>query len=85
LANLDFAMAVDGNNKALQKVQQECLDKRALDQVTLPTSLGQEANINPFVRTHDEAVIKSAQNYMNHALNQPSEVFAALRSWKNRF
>ena len=85
LANLEFAMAVDGNNEALKLAQKMCKEIRAENEVTLPTRLAQEAAINPFVRTHDKAVITSAERYKNQTLQHPSEVFVALREWKNNF
>lgn len=85
LANLEFAMAVDENNAALKLVQKKCKDKRSSSQVTLPTTLAQEAAINPFLRVDDKAVIASAKKYKANELHHPSEVFAALRQWKNDF
>jgi hydroxyacylglutathione hydrolase len=85
LANLEFAMTVDGNNDALKLAQRMCKRIRAKNGVTLPTCLAQESAINPFVRTHDKAVIASAEFYKGQALNSPSDVFAALRQWKNSF
>ena len=85
LANLEFAMAVDENNAALKLVQKKCKDKRSASQVTLPTTLAQEAAINPFLRVDDKAVIASANKYKANELHHPSEVFAALRQWKNDF
>ena len=85
LANLEFAMAVDENNAALKLVQKKCKDKRSASQVTLPTTLAQEAAINPFLRVDNEAVVASAKKHKVHELNHPSEVFAALRQWKNDF
>jgi hydroxyacylglutathione hydrolase len=85
LANLEFAMAVDENNAALKLVQKKCKDKRSASQATLPTTLAQEAAINPFLRVDDKAVIASANKYKANELYHPSEVFAALRQWKNDF
>ena len=85
LANLEFAMAVDENNAALKLVQKKCKDKRSASQVTLPTTLAQEAAINPFLRVDNKAVIASANKYKANELHHPSEVFAALRQWKNDF
>lgn len=85
LANLEFAMAVDENNAALKLVQKKCKDKRSASQATLPTTLAQEAAINPFLRVDDKAVIASANKYKANELHHPSEVFAALRQWKNDF
>ena len=83
LANLKFAMMVDGDNDALQLTQTMCQEIRAENQVTLPTRLAQEAAINPFVRTENPAVIASAIKHAGYALNSPAEVFTVLREWKN--
>ncbi len=85
LANLKFAMVVDGDNGALKLAQEMCQEIRAENEVTLPTRLAQELAINPFVRTHDRAVIASAESFKRRELPQSSEVFAALREWKNSF
>jgi|TARA_B110000977_G_scaffold71377_1_gene96843 hydroxyacylglutathione hydrolase len=85
LANLKFAMAVDGNNESLKLAQQMCQEIREQNEVTLPTRLLQESAINPFVRTHDKAVIASAERYKGQVLASADEVFAALREWKNSF
>ena len=85
VANLKFAMAVDGNNEALKLAQTMCHEIRAENEVTLPTRLAQEAAINPFLRTHHKAVIASAEDYQQQTLKTPVEVFAVLRQWKNNF
>ena len=81
LANLKFAMAVDGDNEALKV----CQDIRTENAVTLPTRLAQEAAINPFLRIRDAAIIASAEAYQKRALNSPSEVFQHLGSGKMAF
>ena len=78
-------MAVDGNNESLKLAQQMCQEIREQNEVTLPTRLLQESAINPFVRTHDKAVIASAERYKGQVLASADEVFAALREWKNSF
>ncbi|MBT3437905.1 MAG: hydroxyacylglutathione hydrolase [Oceanospirillaceae bacterium] len=85
LANLKFAITVEGDNEALQLTQEMCMQMRADNEVTLPTRLAQEAAINPFVRTHAKTVIASAEAYQNETLTSPSAVFTALRLWKNNF
>ena len=85
IANLKFAMAVDGSNEALKLAQTMCREIRVENEVTLPTRLAQEAAINPFLRTHDKAVIASAEGYQKQTLKTPVEVFAVLRQWKNNF
>jgi len=85
VANLKFAMAVDGNNEALKLAQTMCHEIRGENEVTLPTRLAQEAAINPFLRTHDKAVIASAEKFQQQTLKTPVEVFTVLRQWKNNF
>ncbi|MDC9719567.1 MAG: hydroxyacylglutathione hydrolase [Gammaproteobacteria bacterium] len=85
LANLKFAVAVENDNKALLMAQRQCQQMRALNQITLPTQLAQEAAINPFVRAHKQSVMASASKHAGKPLNSPSEVFTILREWKNSF
>ena len=83
LANLAFAMQVEPSNEALQLAQTMCLELRAEGLVTLPTRLAQESAINPFVRTQHTEVIASAEKHSETTLHSCSDVFAALRAWKN--
>jgi hydroxyacylglutathione hydrolase len=78
-------MVVDGDNESLKLAQKVCQEIRDQNEVTLPTRLLQELAINPFVRTHDKAVIASAEHFKGQALTSADEVFAALREWKNGF
>jgi len=51
----------------------------------VPFSLSGEMLTNPFLRTHEPAVIRQAETQAGRGLTSPVEVFAALREWKNRF
>jgi hydroxyacylglutathione hydrolase len=84
LANLRFAVAVEPCNADLQTYYSQCVELRALDKTTLPTSVDQEQRINPFLRTRQAAVAKSARTFDPTADNDIA-VFAALRQWKNQF
>jgi len=57
---------------------------RAQGLPSLPSTIGQEKMINPFLRTHVPAVIAAAQRFAPKA-HEPTDVFAALRAWKNQF
>lgn len=84
LANLRFASAVEPGNTALAEYQRECEALRAAGTPTLPSSIGTERAINPFLRSREAAVTQAVQA---HAATPTDEVavFAALREWKNNF
>lgn len=85
LSNLKFALAVEPGNAELINYQQRCEELRARDLPTLPTSIGREKQINPFLRTRLPSVVQGARAH--DAATPPDEVgvFATLRNWKNQF
>jgi len=85
LANLEFARAVEPDNKNVLKTLEKCRDLRSEDKPTLPSNIGQEKNINPFMRTQSENVIRSAEAFTDKKLKTEVEIFAAIREWKNNF
>ena len=84
LSNLRFALAVEPGNLSLVQYNTQCLDLRAADRPTLPTTMAQELSINPFLRTRQPALISSALQF-DAAANDDVSVFAAIRQWKNQF
>jgi hydroxyacylglutathione hydrolase len=96
LSNLRFATAADPDNAALAAHMQHCLALRAKGLATLPSSMGLELQINPFLRCSQPALIRAAQSQGavlhradndtdNNTDNDALAVFTALREWKNRF
>lgn len=85
LANLRFALAVDGSNADLQAAMVACEHLRAKGLSTLPSSIGHERLINPFLRASADAVAAAARAHSHQDLKTDSAVFAALREWKNNF
>lgn len=85
LSNLKFALAVEPGNLDLIHYMQRCQDMRAQGQPTLPSSIGLEKQVNPFLRTSVPAVVQAARGH--DASTPPDEVgvFATLRQWKNEF
>ncbi|SDK26240.1 hydroxyacylglutathione hydrolase [Microbulbifer yueqingensis] len=85
LANLRFAAAAEPGNSVLQNRISETESLRARDQVTLPSTIGEELATNPFLRCHIPALSRCASNH--GAENNPGEVavFASLRKWKDNF
>jgi hydroxyacylglutathione hydrolase len=85
LANLSFAAAVEPDNNEIQLAIKDCTLLREQNQPTLPTSIGQEKKINPFMRTEQNAVINAASAFSAKNLHSEVEVFASIREWKNQF
>jgi hydroxyacylglutathione hydrolase len=84
LSNLRFACAVEPQNQELQAWQAVCQGLRERHQPTLPSTVGQERMINPFLRVRVPAVRHSALQHDPQAHDDVA-VFAALREWKNHF
>jgi hydroxyacylglutathione hydrolase len=84
VSNLMFAAAVEPHNPAIAQAHQRSAAQRQAGQPTLPTTVEQENSINPFVRTHQSAVIAQA---LAHGATDasPVAVFTALRLWKDQF
>lgn len=85
LANIRFAEAVEPGNAALaqRKAREEA--KRARNEPTLPSTIGDELATNPFLRCTEREVAASAERHAGRALSGPVEVFAEIREWKNAF
>ncbi len=84
LSNLKFACAVEPGNAALTDYAASAQALRTAQQPTLPSTIGLERQINPFLRSREPEVIRSAQGFDASARDEVA-VFAALREWKNQF
>lgn len=86
LSNLRFALAVEPGNADLMAYEKICQRLRASDQPTLPSTLGLEQRINPFLRSRIPTVVNSVQQQFSkiHSSDEVA-IFTALREWKNNF
>lgn len=84
LSNLKFALAVDGANADLIAYEAQCQALRKAGIPTIPSHIGIEKKINPFLRSHTVGVMASVQNF-DATAQSATDVFAALREWKNNF
>jgi hydroxyacylglutathione hydrolase len=80
-ANARFAVAVDPDNAALKARADEIDVLRAAGKGTVPSLLGQEKVINPFLRADDPAM----QAAVGMAGASPADVFAEIRKRKDNF
>lgn len=85
LANIGFARTVEPGNDALALREQQARRLREAGRPTLPSTLGEEKQTNPFLRCAEPAVIESANKYLGARIADPVRVFSAIRDWKNRF
>jgi hydroxyacylglutathione hydrolase len=85
LSNLRFAAAIEPDNTDITAHTTLCHDWRQRGDPTLPSTIGLEKRINPFLRVHQSAVRAAAMGYDPHITNHPASVFGALRQWKNTF
>lgn len=86
LANLRFALTVEPENRHSLERLRRCESLRAAEVPTLPSTMSEELATNPFLRTREPAVRRAAEQVTGGAsLRSDLEVFATLRSWKDRF
>ncbi|MBB3140861.1 hydroxyacylglutathione hydrolase [Halomonas organivorans] len=83
LANLRFAKAADPDNPDIDTAEQECRRARELERPTLPSTIGRERRINPFLRCEDAGVRRAAATQGDTA--DAVATFATLRAWKDDF
>lgn len=84
LSNLRFAQAVEPSNTTLAAYTLKCEQLRQQGLPTLPSTIGTEKQINPFLRSRLPSVSEAVQALDPEALNADT-IFGALREWKNRF
>ena len=84
-ANLRFAMNLEPTNSAIMDYVKWAAGQRALGLPTLPSSIGLERRVNPFLRTRHENVKSSAERRAGRMLPTAVAVFAEVRSWKDTF
>ena len=83
--DVEFALAVEPNNDTLCSYAKWVEEKRAQNQPTLPSTLKEQKNINPFLRAHELSVKTAAEAYCENNLADDVAVFAAVRRWKDEF
>ena len=84
LSNLKFALEIEPHNPELQRYHAHCLDLRTRGLPTLPTQIGLELKINPFLRSRVPEVIAAARRH-DATVTEQSGAFACLRQWKNGY
>lgn len=84
-ANLRFASAADPHNAAVAEYGARVDALRADDLPTLPSTIGLEKRVNPFLRCEDGRIRAAVAAHSGREIPDPTAVFAALRAWKDGF
>lgn len=88
LANLKFAQEVDADNAALNKYVEQATTMRTQNKATIPSTIGLERAINPFLRPLAPTIVNSIKSkFCDQDLTKADELscFALLRQWKDIF
>lgn len=84
LSNINFALHVEPDNQELRTYQQQVQKIRQAGLPSLPTTVGQQLKINPFLR--DTPTLRAAvTQHTGHTPESHKALFVALREWKNHF
>lgn len=84
LSNCDFARQVEPGNPDLARRASQVEAQRSTGRITLPSTIGEEKAVNPFLRTREPSVIEAARKRDPGAMPGASTL-AAIRAWKDSF
>ncbi|MBL4765757.1 MAG: hydroxyacylglutathione hydrolase [Colwellia sp.] len=84
-ANLAFALTVEPNNQELVNYHNRVKALRAKNQVTIPSTIALEKQINPFLRCHTQSIQASAQQFATNTQATTLDTFTTIRRWKDQF
>ncbi|MHA7833027.1 MAG: hydroxyacylglutathione hydrolase [Algiphilus sp.] len=84
LANLAFARSVEPDHALLRQIEADAQQRRAQDQPTLPTTIGEQRSFNPFLRADEAALAEAVSGAVGHHVAAGVDTFAALRALKDR-
>ena len=84
-SNLRFAGVVEPGNADIADYAAKVAEMRASGRPTLPSTIGLEKRVNPFMRSRNQNIRSSAERHAGRPLGTPVEVFAEIRSWKDGF
>jgi hydroxyacylglutathione hydrolase len=90
LSNINFALAVEPDNSELINFYNQTRQRRENNEATIPSTIGVEKKINPFLRCHEQTIKDSTQQYCAQQTPGTSmalalATFTVLRKWKNEF
>ena len=84
LSNCDFALQVEPDNADLRRRARAAEAARAAGRGTLPSLLGEELAVNPFLRSRAPAVVRAARQ-RNPQATPGASTLGVIRAWKDTF
>jgi hydroxyacylglutathione hydrolase len=84
LSNCDFAREVEPGNRALARRASAVEAARAAGRSTVPSTLAEELEVNPFLRSREAAVVRAARK-RNPQAGPGVSTLAEIRAWKDNF
>lgn len=85
LANLTFAQAVNPNDSDIAATITAVTQQRANGQPSLPTTIAEQRQINPFLRSQQTSVQQSVSDWAQLECRDELTTFTHLRRWKDQF
>lgn len=85
LSNLAFALAVEPDSEVLREERQRVRELRGRLEPSLPSTIGHEKKINPFLRVAAKSVLAAVEQHSGAPVSSGINAFAALRRWKDGF
>jgi hydroxyacylglutathione hydrolase len=86
LQNIKFALSVEENNPDLLAWSKRATELRNNNLPTVPTTIGLEKRVNPFMRCDLPSMMAIAQQQtFQGRVSTPSEVLAVIRKMKDSF
>ena len=83
-SNCQFALAVEPENEHLLRRCSEVENRRDAGLITIPSLLGEEILVNPFLRSRQASVVAAAQKRIP-GVQAGAETLAVIRTWKDSF
>ncbi len=83
-SNCAFASAVEPENSQLKELVEWVDRTRREGAITLPSTLGRELAVNPFMRTREPSVVTAARR-LEPDTHPGASTLAVIRAWKDRF
>ena len=85
LANLEFARICEPSNRVLADWQNIARQLRASSKPTVPTTIGHEKAVNPFLRCDKASILFALAEKFGVDMGDRLEAFTHLRAWKDVF
>lgn len=83
--NLQFAMALEPNNKKLEEKTEKVRSLRAKGIWTVPSTMQEEKETNPFLRWDSKEIIENLKKDFPNLTSDPVSVFSQIRKLKDQY